>query len=243
MTGLRGRIWSDLLTGLNAGQHLAVDAVVAFVDGELGVSAHERAAAHVTGCASCAAEVTAQRQARSAVRTAAEPAAPSSLLAMLRSIPQTAELVARIPDGVPVNGDKVIVPMPPDASPPLGSAAPLGSNTPLGTSTPLGATAGSSRAGIARLGAGTVVSGLVLGALIMVTPAGTPVPVEPAPGTPTPTVPAVDGSNPAMPAVGGSDPAMPAVDGSGPSLPAVDPSPVQLELSGVDIFDPSGEHR
>jgi hypothetical protein len=35
MTDLRGRTFSDLLAGLNAGQHLAVDALVAFVDGEL----------------------------------------------------------------------------------------------------------------------------------------------------------------------------------------------------------------
>ncbi len=233
MIDLRGRIWSDLLTGLNAGQHLAVDAVVAFVDGELGASAHERAAMHVTGCASCAAEVTAQRQARSAVRTAAEPAAPSSLLAMLRSIPQTAELVARVPDAVAVTGDGVIVSMSPNvptplgSTAPLGSAAPLGSTAPLGTSTPRGATAGGPRPGTARQGAGTVMSGLVLGALIMVTPAGTPVPLEPTPGTPVPTIPAVDGSAPAISPV----------DGLVPAVPTGDLSPVQLELSGASVFD------
>jgi len=202
MTDLRGHIWSDLLTGLNAGQHLAVDAVVAFVDGELGASAHDRAAAHLTGCASCAAEVTAQRQARSAVRSAAEPAVPSSLLAMLRSIPQTAELT-RAPDGLAVTGDGIIVSVSPKAPAHLGHAAHLGQAAHLG--------------GTARQGAGTVVSGLVLGALIMVTPGGTPVPAEPAPRTPAPAIPALDGSRPA--------------------IPASDTSPGQLELHGVGVVD------
>ncbi len=233
MTDLRGHIWSDLLTGLNAGQHLAVDAVVAFVDGELGASAHDRAAEHLTGCASCVAEVTAQRQARSAVRSAAEPAVPSSLLAMLRSIPQTAEL-ARTPDGLAVTGDGIIVSVAPDApalrstarlgstarldsTARLGSTGSLGSTTPLGASGALVAPAGSPRTGTARQGAGTVVSGLVLGALIMVTPGGAPVPAEPAPRAPVP--------------------AIPTVDRSAPVVPAVDVSPGQLELHGVGVVD------
>ena len=221
MTDLRGHIWSDLLTGLNAGQHLAVDAVVAFVDGELGASAHDRAAEHLTGCASCVAEVTAQRQARSAVRSAAEPAVPSSLLAMLRSIPQTAEL-ARAPDGLAVTGDGIIVSVAPDApalrsTARLGSTGSLGSTTPLGASGALVAPAGSPRTGTARQGAGTVVSGLVLGALIMVTPGGAPVPAEPAPRAPVP--------------------AIPTVDRSAPVVPAVDVSPGQLELHGVGVVD------
>ena len=221
MTDPRGHIWSGLLTGLNAGQHLAVDAVVAFVDGELGASAHDRAAEHLTGCASCVAEVTAQRQARSAVRSAAEPAVPSSLLAMLRSIPQTAEL-ARAPDGLAVTGDGIIVSVAPDApalrsTARLGSTGSLGSTTPLGASGALVAPAGSPRTGTARQGAGTVVSGLVLGALIMVTPGGAPVPAEPAPRAPVP--------------------AIPTVDRSAPVVPAVDVSPGQLELHGVGVVD------
>lgn len=92
MADLRGRTFSDLLAGLNAGQHLAVDAVVAFVDGELGAAPRDRAAAHLTGCSSCAAEVAAQRHARSEVRAAQWPSVPADLLAALREIPHTAEL-------------------------------------------------------------------------------------------------------------------------------------------------------
>jgi len=92
MTDLRGRGFSDLVAGLNAGQHLAVDAVVAFVDGELGPVARDRATAHLAVCQSCAAEVAAQCQARSVVRSAQCPPAPADLLAALRDIPYTAAL-------------------------------------------------------------------------------------------------------------------------------------------------------
>ncbi len=92
MTELRPNRWSGLLAGMNAGQHLAVDAVVAFVDGELGPGPYDRAAEHLAQCPSCATEVAAQRQVRSAVRAAPEPSLPSGLLAALCSIPQTAEI-------------------------------------------------------------------------------------------------------------------------------------------------------
>ena len=91
MTDLRGRSFFDLLAGLNAGQHLAVDAVVAFVDGELSAAARDRAAQHLIACQSCAAEVAGQRQARSVVRSAQCPPAPAELLAALRDIPHTAD--------------------------------------------------------------------------------------------------------------------------------------------------------
>jgi anti-sigma factor RsiW len=91
MTDLRGRSFFDLLAGLNAGQHLPVDAVVAFVDGELGAVARDRAAQHLIACQSCAAEVAGQRQARSVVRSAQCPPAPAELLAALREIPHTAD--------------------------------------------------------------------------------------------------------------------------------------------------------
>ncbi len=92
MTDLRGWPWSELWAGVNAGQHLALDAVVAFVDGELSLAAHERAAAHVARCATCSAEVAAQRQARSAVRSANSPATPAALLAALQAIPERTAL-------------------------------------------------------------------------------------------------------------------------------------------------------
>jgi anti-sigma factor RsiW len=108
MSDLRGRTLSELLAGLNAGQHLAVDAVVAFVDGELGAVARDRAAAHLTRCASCAAEVAAQRQARNVVRSAQCPSVPADLLATLRDIPHTAALPG-VPPGLAVTGEGTIV--------------------------------------------------------------------------------------------------------------------------------------
>lgn len=193
MTDLRGRALSDLVAGLNAAQHLAVEAVVAFVDGELVPAAHDRAVSHIGKCSSCAAEVAAQRQARSAVRTAAEPAMPAGLLAALRSIPERAELPA-LSDGLAVTADGTVVVAAgqPTAGAvpvtPLGSAPPLGSTTRLGDSgTALGG--GAARLGERRRGTGTVVSGLVLGALIMVTPGGTPVAEGPRPHPPPAVTP------------------------------------------------------
>ncbi|MGH4012247.1 MAG: anti-sigma factor family protein [Pseudonocardiaceae bacterium] len=129
MTDLRGRSFSDLLAGLNAGQHLAVDAVVAFVDGELGPAARDRAAQHLTTCQSCAAEVAGQRQARSMMRAARCPRVPAELLAALRDIPHTADLRG-MPD-LAVAADGTVVER---AAAPRASAAPLGSRTPLGAS-------------------------------------------------------------------------------------------------------------
>ncbi|MEU5841839.1 zf-HC2 domain-containing protein [Rhodococcus sp. NPDC047139] len=70
-------------------EHLASEAVAAFVDGELRMAAYMRAAQHLSMCPECAAEVEAQQQARHALRSAADhvPRMPSSLLGMLNSIP------------------------------------------------------------------------------------------------------------------------------------------------------------
>lgn len=89
---LRGRAFSALLAGLNAGQHLAVDAVVAFVDGELGATARDRAAVHLAVCQSCAAEVAAQRLVRSVIRSAEVPKLPAELLVALRDITEYDDL-------------------------------------------------------------------------------------------------------------------------------------------------------
>jgi tetratricopeptide (TPR) repeat protein len=90
---LRGRTFVGLVAGLNAGQHLAVDAVVAFVDGELSARARDRAAEHLASCQSCAAEVAEQRLARNEIRGGQSPSIPASLLAKLRSLRQTVEEV------------------------------------------------------------------------------------------------------------------------------------------------------
>lgn len=67
--------------------HLGLDAVVAFADGELSLVAFQRAAAHISHCESCAAEVAEQVTARQRLRSAACPVMPASLFDALRSIP------------------------------------------------------------------------------------------------------------------------------------------------------------
>jgi hypothetical protein len=69
-------------------EHLSIEAVAAFVDGELRMSAHLRAASHLSMCPQCAAEVDAQSQARSALRDSQPIAIPTSLLGMLSQIPE-----------------------------------------------------------------------------------------------------------------------------------------------------------
>jgi anti-sigma factor RsiW len=69
------------------GNHLNLDAIVAFADGEMSVVAFQRAAAHVARCPQCDGEVNQQIVARSWLRSAEAPAMPLSLLDSLRSIP------------------------------------------------------------------------------------------------------------------------------------------------------------
>jgi hypothetical protein len=68
-------------------EHLSIEAVAAFVDGELRMTAHLRAAHHLSLCQECAAEVEAQRQARAALRDSGSIVVPTSLLGMLSQIP------------------------------------------------------------------------------------------------------------------------------------------------------------
>lgn len=68
-------------------EHLASEAIAAYVDGELRMNAYLRAAHHISLCPDCAAEVDAQQQARGALRRAAEIAMPTSLLGALTQIP------------------------------------------------------------------------------------------------------------------------------------------------------------
>jgi|SRR6478609_836245 anti-sigma factor RsiW len=67
--------------------HLNLDAIVAFADGEMSVVAFQRAAAHVARCPQCNGEVDQQIAARSWLRSAEAPVMPMSLLDSLRSIP------------------------------------------------------------------------------------------------------------------------------------------------------------
>lgn len=67
--------------------HLAVDAIVAYADGELSLTAHQRAAAHLGRCPSCAAEVAEQTTMQQFLRSASLPRMPGSLFDSLTSIP------------------------------------------------------------------------------------------------------------------------------------------------------------
>ncbi|WP_235870655.1 zf-HC2 domain-containing protein [Rhodococcus xishaensis] len=70
-------------------EHLASEAIAAYVDGELGMNAYVRASHHLSLCPDCAAEVDAQQQARVALRrVAGEMSMPSSLLGLLSDIPR-----------------------------------------------------------------------------------------------------------------------------------------------------------
>ncbi|MFB9907345.1 hypothetical protein [Allokutzneria oryzae] len=162
---------SDLRAWARAGQHLNPDALVAFVDGELSALAHDRASAHLAGCACCAAEAAAQRQARAAVRSASMPGLPSGLLDSLRSIPQQVEL-PQGPDELAVTPDgQLVAVLRPGRVGAAEAPAGLGSSPMMGSSPMLGQ--GSSVLGRrrSRQGTGVVVSGLVLGVLALVSPA------------------------------------------------------------------------
>lgn len=67
--------------------HLAADAVVAYVDGVLPGAARGRVDEHLRLCPGCAAEVTAQSDARSLLRGCGEVHAPSTLIGQLSQIP------------------------------------------------------------------------------------------------------------------------------------------------------------
>jgi hypothetical protein len=148
--------------------HLLPDAVVAFVDGELSATAHDRAATHIARCPLCATDATVQRQARDSVAAAEAPRMPAGLLAALRAIPTDTDLpddVDRL--AVTADGQLVAVQRPDQAT--FGSGPVLGSSAPLGTGSSV-LRAGGSHGRRAVQGAGVVAAGLVLGALAMVGP-------------------------------------------------------------------------
>ena len=72
--------------------HLAAEAVVAHVDGELAPVPRDRANAHLAGCAECRAAVAEQRRAKATLTVAVGPAPSDDLLARLRDIPMTTNL-------------------------------------------------------------------------------------------------------------------------------------------------------
>ncbi|AYJ32759.1 zf-HC2 domain-containing protein [Corynebacterium xerosis] len=66
--------------------HLGVEAVAAFVDGELGPTAHRRAQAHLLACGECRREVARQRQAARRLRDSGELHIPEGLRERLASL-------------------------------------------------------------------------------------------------------------------------------------------------------------
>jgi len=70
-------------------EHLSVEAIAAFVDGELRMNAHLRAAHHLSLCPQCAVEVEDQIRARTALRDSQPIRIPSGLLGMLADIPHS----------------------------------------------------------------------------------------------------------------------------------------------------------
>jgi anti-sigma factor ChrR (cupin superfamily) len=69
-------------------EHLASEAIAAYVDGELRMGAYMRAAQHLALCPECAAEVEAQQHARRMLRhCAGDITMPNSLFGALSRIP------------------------------------------------------------------------------------------------------------------------------------------------------------
>lgn len=78
--------------------HLSIEAVAAYVDGELPMKAHLRAGSHLSLCQQCAAEVEAQGQARAALRESRPVTMPSTLMGLLSQIPQSTPDEPAAPD-------------------------------------------------------------------------------------------------------------------------------------------------
>ena len=133
--------------------HLSVEAVAAYVDGELADRPYGRATRHLAACSECAAQVVAQGQARAALRAARCPSLPSSLMSTLRSIPQDTELPGP-PNGLAIGPDGELVSrLRPDPRPAADPTPPAGlAEAPV-------------KARRSRIGARAAISGLALGAL------------------------------------------------------------------------------
>ncbi|HEY1967311.1 MAG TPA: zf-HC2 domain-containing protein [Pseudonocardia sp.] len=151
MTELEGRTSPGAGGPAWGGGHLALDAIVAYVDEELSPGAQRRALEHLSRCPECAVEVVAQTQARLALRASSAPCLPTALLHNLRDIPLQTEL-PEPPAGLSVGpgGQLFELQRPPRA----GRRRPLDRRV--------------------RLGAGAVVSGLAIGALVVAGNAAAP---------------------------------------------------------------------
>jgi len=107
--------------------HLALEAVVAYVDGELSPGAQARAMAHVTVCPQCSFDVAAQREAKTLLVGTGGPELPGSLLSRLQQIPFTTDLQMPgtwVMQGANVQWSREIGPDPSASAPPLTQPAP-----------------------------------------------------------------------------------------------------------------------
>ena len=131
-----------MTSGFERIDHLNLDAIVAYADGEMGMVAYQRAAAHVERCPQCNAEVTEQVAARSWLRSANAPTIPLGLLDTLKSIP------AAVPPTTPAPG----------------LAVDPGTGRAYRTSDSL--RSGHNRGRLFRFGAGALVAGIAVGAVM-----------------------------------------------------------------------------
>lgn len=82
--------------------HLSTEAMSAYVDGELGALAHERAAIHIRSCFECANAVVIQRQAKaSLMEDFGDCDIPTNLMSRLGQIPFAADSDAGRPSAAP----------------------------------------------------------------------------------------------------------------------------------------------
>jgi anti-sigma factor RsiW len=138
--------------------HLSVDAVVAYVDGELGLTAFQRVAHHLHDCPDCAREVAEQAAAQQALRMAGGPRMPSDLFNSLRAIPvgepvgATSLLPRTLPLGLPMQSTESNAPIDDRSGRTLDERSLSDRNR-------------GNRSRRARLGAGALVAGLAVGAL------------------------------------------------------------------------------
>jgi anti-sigma factor RsiW len=202
--------WVGAVTEALPAGHLSLDAVVAYVDGELPAGPAGRAAAHVDRCPACAGEVMAQRQARRRLRGADTPGVPDSLLCSLRAIPDCAEL-PEAPAGLMLDAEgNFVVP----------SEAPESRRTRRNAGGPR-----SRRLPV------VVASGLVAGAAAVVGPvvAAGAVPAAVTPGGPAPAAGAsLTAGVPVPPAGDRGNPVAGSVEHAGPAgaIPAIAKPPV-----------------
>lgn len=144
--------------------HLGLDAVVAYVDGELTPVAMERAGAHLVRCGQCAGEVAEQAVVARCLQAAGPLRMPGSLFEALTAIPLA------MPAARALSGP---APDPTDRS---GGSAPL-----RGSAYYPGHPAPSRRS---RFGAGALVAGLAVGAAVATAATTSEHPSPPEPGAP-----------------------------------------------------------